>query len=165
MASNPRLDDPSAVALQSWVNDQLIAAEKLMSSQLRDLEKLVNVQLRDLKEHSDKIQAEKDKALSAALSSAEKAVQKAEENAERWRANANEWRGAMNDKDRLLVTRPEFETYKSGVSAALQVEKQRADIDQGKGQGLNAGWIILVGAVGLIATIVVTAIAIVSRLR
>jgi len=62
----------------------------------------------DLKEHFEDILAEKDKALSAALASAEKAVLKKEEEVERWRNNANEWRGAMNDRERDFLTRKEF---------------------------------------------------------
>lgn len=61
-----------------------------------------------LKEYYDAILAEKDKALSAALASAEKAVLKKEEEVERWRANANEWRGAMSDRERDFLTRKEF---------------------------------------------------------
>lgn len=61
-----------------------------------------------LKEYFEAIQAEKDKALSAALASAEKAVLKKEEEVERWRANANEWRGAMSDRERDFLTRREL---------------------------------------------------------
>ena len=41
-----------------------------------------------------------DKAVKAALASAEKAVDRAEINAEKWRQNANEWRAAMTDRER-----------------------------------------------------------------
>jgi hypothetical protein len=61
-----------------------------------------------LKEHFESILSEKDKALSAALASAEKAVLKKEEEVERWRSNANEWRGAMSDRERDFLTRKEF---------------------------------------------------------
>jgi hypothetical protein len=166
MATNPEPKDPStAVALQAWTNDKLVAAEKLVEARIRDLKELIDVQIRDLKNHNEKILIEKDNALRAALAAAEKAVQKAEDNAEKWRANANEWRAAMTDKDKLLLQRTEFETYKSTMTAALAVETKRADFDQGKSSGLNAGWIILVAAVGLIATIIVTAIAIVARFK
>lgn len=61
-----------------------------------------------LKEYMERILEEKDKALSAALASAEKAVLKKEEEVECWRANANEWRGAMSDRERDFLTRKEF---------------------------------------------------------
>lgn len=61
-----------------------------------------------LREYFEAILAEKDKALSAALASAEKAVLKKEEEVEKWRQNANEWRGAMSDRERDFLTRKEF---------------------------------------------------------
>lgn len=60
-----------------------------------------------LKEHFEKVLVERDKAISAALLSAEKAVQVAEANAEKWRQNANEWRGAMGDREKNFITRRE----------------------------------------------------------
>jgi hypothetical protein len=52
--------------------------------------------------------ASADKQVSAALMSAEKAVDRAEINAERWRNNANEWRGALSDRERDYLSRREF---------------------------------------------------------
>lgn len=60
-----------------------------------------------LKEYFEKILAEKDKALNAALASAKEAVTIAETNAEKWRNQANEWRGAMSDREKNFVTRRE----------------------------------------------------------
>lgn len=60
-----------------------------------------------LKEHFEKVLAERDKAITSALQSAEKAVQVAETNAEKWRQNANEWRGAMTDREKNFITRRE----------------------------------------------------------
>lgn len=60
-----------------------------------------------LKEYFEKILAEKDKALNAALASAKEAVSIAEANAEKWRNQANEWRGAMSDREKNFVTRRE----------------------------------------------------------
>jgi len=162
MATNQAQDDPNTVVLQSWVNDQLIAAEKLMSSQLRDLEKLLTTQLRELKEHNKEILIEKDNALRAALAASEKAVSKAEDNAEKWRANANEWRAAMTDKDKLLLQRTEFETYQKTMNAALAAETKRADIDQGRGSGLSMGWGILVAVIGILLTMAAIGVTVVG---
>jgi len=132
-----------SVALQAWTNDQLKAAKEI-----------VDVQLRDLKDHLEKIQAEKDKALAAALSAAEKAVQKAEANTDKWQASANEWRGAMTDKDKLLVQRGEFEAFEKSIMLMIADIKTRLDLMQGKSQGLNAGWAILIAVVGLIVVVI-----------
>jgi len=110
-----------------------------------------------LKEHVEKILAEKDKAINIALAAAKEAVGVAETNAEKWRTNANEWRQAMNDKDKLLMTRSEFEIYKASTQTALTIEKTRADKDEGKGLGMNAVWGYIIGLVGLVATILAIA--------
>src|SRR5688500_7588330 len=100
-----------------------------------------------LKEHYDTILSEKDKAINAALtsakeavtvalSSAKEAVAVAEKNAEKWRENANEWRSAMNDKDRLLLSRSEFLVYKEATELALGIQKERGDKGEGKSMGV-----------------------------
>lgn len=61
-----------------------------------------------LKEFIEGILAERDKAIAAALSAAEKAVDKAEADNRKWREAANEWRGAMTDRERDFLTRREF---------------------------------------------------------
>lgn len=46
-----------------------------------------------------------EKAVVAALASADKANMLAESNAEKWRTNANEWRSAMTDRERNFLSR------------------------------------------------------------
>lgn len=75
---------------------------------------------------------EKDKALNAALSTAKEAVAVAEKNAEKWRDNANEWRGAMTDKDKNLMQRSEFITFKDGYEKV--VDELKSINSQGKGK-------------------------------
>lgn len=77
----------------------------------------------NLKEHFEAILAEKDKALNAALISAEKAVLKKEEEVERWRSNANEWRGAMSDRERDFLTRKEFYAIIGAITGVLIIIK------------------------------------------
>ncbi len=173
MATNQEPSDQhTAVALQAWTNDKIVALEKAIEIQLRDLrihydsrlderEKALNAALktaeaasRNSQEHFEKILIEKDNALRAALAAAEKAVQKAEDNAQRWQENANEWRAAMTDKDKLLLTRTEFEGYKTMMTAAMSAERSRADKDEGKGLGLNMGWSILLAVVGALGVLI-----------
>jgi len=63
-----------------------------------------------LKQHFDALREADKEAVKAALAAAEKAVEKADDNGEKWRENANEWRGAMNDRERNLMPRPEAES-------------------------------------------------------
>lgn len=112
-----------------------------------------------LKEHFEKILTEKDKAINIALAAAKEAVTVAEKNAEKWRDNANEWRGAMMDREKNFATKAEVMSLKENVEKSLKIEKERADINQGQGVGLHTGWVLLVGVVALISTV----IAIISR--
>lgn len=65
--------------------------------------------------------ASAEKAVGAALVSSEKAVDKAEVSAERWRNNANEWRGAMSDRERDFLTRKEFYTMLATAISVIGV--------------------------------------------
>ncbi len=107
-----------------------------------------------LKEYFERILEEKDKAINIALAAAKEAVAVAESNAEKWRANANEWRAAMTDREKNFATKAEFLNL-----------KERADIHQGKGQGLSQGWVILIGAVGLVSVIVGIILTVVQLTR
>lgn len=72
-----------------------------------------------LKEYVDQRFDDQEKAVQAALASAEKAVDKAERQGERWRESANEWRGAMTDRERDFLSRKEF--YSVVVTAVAVV--------------------------------------------
>lgn len=92
-------------------------------------------------------------AVKAALASAERAVEKAEANAEKWRMNANEWRGAMNDRERNLMPRSEAEKSIAANSEKVDALATRIERSEGRSSGLDTGWKVLIGAVGLIATL------------
>ena len=106
-----------------------------------------------LKAYFDAVLAEKDKALSAALTSAKEAVEKSEDNSQRWREQANEWRGAMTDREKTFMSRAEFEAYRDNTDKLLAARKATQDVAQGKEKGLSLGWGVLLGAIGLVSTI------------
>ena len=96
-----------------------------------------------LHEHFDQLLAEADKrydqrfsaqeaATRAALNSAQMAVEKAEASAREWQRNSNEWRGAMNDKDKLLLTRPEYNAAHKSVADRLDALESSRDVSLGK---------------------------------
>lgn len=116
--------------------------------------KMSNWTVETLKEHFEGILAEKDKAINIALAAAKEAVLVAESNAEKWRSNANEWRGAMSDREKTFVSRAEFDAYRGSVEKALSVEKERGDVNQGRGLGAGALWGYIVGAIGLAVTVI-----------
>lgn len=74
-----------------------------------------------LREHFEALNAERDKAIFAALAAQERAVKLAEENAALWRANANEWRGAMGDREKNFAPRDQLESLKKLVYVGLGI--------------------------------------------
>lgn len=135
--------------------------EKALAS---EREAIIN-RVDSLKLHFESIQMEKDKAITAALAAAkeavtaalvssEKAVDKAELNAEKWRLNANEWRGAMNDREKLFVSTPEYAVWKNAVDVSLADINRKLNLSAGKGLERREGFGYAVGAVGIIAALV-----------
>ena len=93
-----------------------------------------------------------EKAVGAALAASEKAVLVAEANAEKWRANANEWRGSMDDREKNFASRIE-----------LGALKERMDLAQGKGVGLNSMWAFIVAGAGIVIPLIAVVITFVAK--
>jgi hypothetical protein len=100
-------------------------------------------------------------ALQAALAAAEQAREIERGEVQRWRDAANEWRAAMEDRERRFATR-EMVDSRSEANRALigrntddlaVLSRQMATV-LGRSGGLSAGWGYLVGAVGVVATVI-----------
>ena len=140
--------------LKEYFDARLLETEKRLQSadQAADVrnEQRFTAQQQAIK---DALTSQKE-AVAAALVAAEKAVLVAETNAEKWRAASNEWRGAMNDRERNLMPRTETEKGMQALADKLDSLATRMDRNEGRSGGLNAGWGILVGAVGLLAALI-----------
>lgn len=107
-------------------------------------------------------------AVAAALVAAEKAVLVAETNAEKWRAAANEWRGAMNDRERNLMTRVEADARLNSLSEKQDTMVARMDVGDKvnaealkmltlsveKAAGRREGLMIVFAIIAAIATVI-----------
>jgi len=111
------------------------------------------------------LQAAKE-AVSAALAAAEKAVLKAEIAADAKFELLNELRGAMKDQAAMFATITSMNSMDDAHSASLKsltdsfTEKMRSvesrlDKNEGADKGLSISWMIIIGAVGIIGTIIV----------
>ena len=118
-----------------------------------------------LKEHLELIIAEKQRAvdaafaaqksaIDAALAAADRAVQKAETAAEKRFESVNEFRAQLKDQQAGLMTRPEADSEFRAIREKIDGMVSRQDKGEGKGVGLQAGWIYLTGAVALLAVII-----------
>ncbi len=95
-----------------------------------------------LKEHMEALLEEKDKALAAALIAVKEENRKTELAAEKRFELLNELRSGVATKEQL-----------EALEKIVNEQKDRITRSEGKGQGLSTGWGILIGAVGLISTI------------
>lgn len=93
-------------------------------------------------------------ALRAALAASEKAIAKAETATERRFDSVNEFRATLSDQAAHLMPRTEAMAMYARNSERLQELTDRVNRSEGRGSGLNAGWVYLVAAVGLLATVV-----------
>jgi|GEM_PF-4075457 len=128
----------------------LAAAEKLTGQRFADQQIAVSAAFAAQKE-----------AIAAALAAQEKAVAKAEVASGERFAAVNEFRGQLNDQVLTFMTKVEGLLQIKAVSDRVEVVATqlaalttRMDTSQGRSSGLNAGWVILVGAVATLGVIV-----------
>lgn len=103
-----------------------------------------------------------EKAINAALLASEKAVLKAENASEKRFEAVNEFRSSLNDMVAMMMPRTECDTRFTAQSEKMDLIQQRLDKSEGTGGGLRQGWIILIGAVALISSLV-SVFALLSR--
>lgn len=109
-----------------------------------------------------KLEADK---VSLALAASDKAIIKAETANEKRFESVNEFRAQLNDQAASFVSRLEhnatIEGIKSEHNSAMKsiVEKfddmkTRLDKAEGRGVGLNAGWVYIIGGIAAVGTII-----------
>lgn len=98
--------------------------------------------------------AAQEKAVTAALAAADRAVAKAETASEKRFESINEFRGALADSARLLMPRSEAEQSFRSMTEKLDELTTRVNARDERGRGLSQGWLFLVAAIGLVATVV-----------
>jgi len=110
------------------------------------------------KRYEDRFTAQKSE-VAIALSAAEKAVVKAEVANERRFENTNEWRAVVSDRDKTFATSKAVDDRFSSQDAKIAALTSRIDQAQGSGMGLKSGWGYLIGAVGLIGSLIAIILA------
>jgi uncharacterized Rmd1/YagE family protein len=106
-----------------------------------------------LREYIDMRMDASDKAVSAALASADRAVSKAESATEKRFESVNEFRAALADSGRLLMPRSEAEQSFRVLSDKTDALTRRLDAKDSQGKGKNDLWIIVASIISAISTI------------
>lgn len=107
-----------------------------------------------LREYVDLLASTQKEAVNAALAAAQKAVDKAEAASERRFESVNEFRATLSDQARLLMPRLEAEQQFKTMSEKIDVLTARVNARDDRGAGLHLGWVLLVGVIAVIGTIV-----------
>jgi C4-dicarboxylate-specific signal transduction histidine kinase len=94
------------------------------------------------------------KAIEAALLAAKEAVVKAELATEKRFESVNEFRQTLSDQAAQFMTRGESEAATGRNTERIQELTDRVNRREGHGAGLNAGWVYLIAAVGVIGTVI-----------
>jgi hypothetical protein len=107
-----------------------------------------------LREYVDVRFEAQEKAVNAALAAAQKAVEKAEAASEKRFESVNEFRATLSDQARLLMPRLEAEAQYRTITEKIDVLTSRVNAREDRGAGMSQGWVILLGIVAVIGTII-----------
>lgn len=91
---------------------------------------------------------------SSRLADMEKALVAARQDMERRLAGMNEFRAAISDQAKKFVDRNEADVRFRSLEKDIASHASRLDRSEGRGAGLSAGWVVLLGAIGAIGALV-----------
>lgn len=95
-----------------------------------------------------------DKRHEQSLVALERATDLAKANLTAWQLHANEWREAMKDREAHFMQRQEALQMLKGMEEKIADLRESRDTTGGRSAGLNAGWSYVLGAAGLILSLV-----------
>lgn len=109
-----------------------------------------------LREYVDARFDAQERALNAALASAKEATEKADAATEKRFDSVNEFRKALDDNNRLLLTRNEYTGAHQSLVDKIELNTKRVDEIIAKDSGMNQGWLIFTGIIIVIGSIIST---------
>jgi hypothetical protein len=88
------------------------------------------------------------------MAASDKAIQKAEHAMDRRLESLNEFRGQLRDQAGEFLTRREYNAGHDALTLRMSEILSRVDKSGGVEKGLSVGWIILIGMVGIITSLI-----------
>lgn len=101
-----------------------------------------------------------EKELNSAFIVNQKAIDKAEFAIERRFSSVNEFRKTLSDQATQFVVRKEADIQYQRIIDRINELDKRVTRTEGRGAGLHAGWLYLIGAIGLLLTILTIYLAV-----
>lgn len=106
-----------------------------------------------LREYVDMRFQAQDRAVQAALAAVKEENQKTERTMEKRFEGVNEFRKALEDNTKTFLPRPEYTGAHQALVEKIELNTKRVDEIVAKNMGLNQGWLILVGIIGVAGTV------------
>lgn len=142
--------DTLHVHLQRQISDMLRMLDERYATQVKAVDAAFAAQQAVL---TSSLQAA-ERAVAVALLAAEKATLKAETAADKRFEAVNEFRSTLQDQQATFITRTEaFAAIDRNTERVTELT-DRVNLSDGKGNGLQTGWQILVGAIATIGVII-----------
>jgi len=110
-----------------------------VEARILELEKFINANLTSEKE-----------ARTIALATAKDAIDKSDKSVEIHFASVNEFRQSLSDQTTKFPSRLEVDVKFNAVNDKLASLEKLADQNAGKAEGINAVWVVLLGAIGMV---------------
>lgn len=137
-------------AVDAAFSSQQRAVDAALAAAERTVKQRADQQDREFHEHLDQYRRE----TSLAFSTSDKAIEKAERAAEKRFDAVNEFRQQLGDQAATFMPRSEAQARWESLGEKLDALATRLDRSEGRGTGLNAGWVYLVAAIAAVGTIV-----------
>lgn len=107
-----------------------------------------------LKGYVDQRFRDQEKAVDAALAAAEKAVATANSANDKRFESVNEFRGQLGDQVTTFMPRKEYDARHETLETRVAELTDRMNRTEGRGIGLNAGWLYLLGGIAAVGTVI-----------
>jgi hypothetical protein len=150
--------DAVAIALQTAeravAKAEAAADKQYLEAQIGSLREAFSAQILAQKEATSAALMSAKEAINAALASAEKAIAKAELATDKRFDSVNEFRSQLADQQKMFATQSEVTLRFTAIEDKLSLLSVFQSEAKGKGAGLNAAWVYVLGAATLMATIV-----------
>jgi hypothetical protein len=144
--------------------DPAVPVREFIERVMDERDRLYDTRFAASKTAVDAALAAQEKATNAAFLASEKAITKADVNAEKWRENANEWRASMLDREIKFASKAEMEAELKAIRSEISGLRESRAQSAGHTGGATALWGYVVGACGLLLTLL-TIGALIARFK
>lgn len=136
------------------IPDPTILTTEALRRDIGSLRELLETRINEMDRRFGERFEAADRAVEVGLRVAKEAVDKAEAAQDKRMEAMNEFRAQLADQTATFVPRSELDQHFDQIEKSIDELKQSSQTTAGRREGLSAGWGILIGAVGLIGSLI-----------